>query len=44
MEGNIENVGRSTTVPFIIGLPVIGHFRVPKTLTLKTRPSAKPFL
>ena len=22
----------------------IGHFRVPKTLTLKTRPIAKPFL
>ena len=22
----------------------IDHFRVPKTLTLKTRPSAKPFL
>ena len=24
--------------------PIIGHFRVPKTLTLKMRPSAQPFL
>ena len=24
--------------------PLIGHFRVPKTLTFKMRPSAQPFL
>ena len=31
-------------VPVLLFNVMVGHFRVLKTLTLKTRPSAKPFL